>query len=236
MIIHLISGPRNISTALMYSFAQRLDTVVLDEPFYGFYLHYTGLAHPGREEIIQSMQTDTEQIFNTITELEKKKGNVFVKNMGHHLQGFDYNTIREYKNVFLIRDPAQMLASYAKVREQPTLQDIGLQQQAELFTWLQESGKQPIVIDGNRIRNHPAAELSALCNKLHLPFTERMLQWPAGPKPEDGIWARYWYENVHQSTNFSPPDKRVMSLPEHLRTIYEEALPHYRFLSGFTIK
>jgi hypothetical protein len=217
----------------MYSFAQRLDTAVLDEPFYGFYLQYTGLLHPGRDEIIQSIETNASQIFSTIAALEAKKGNVFIKNMGHHLQGFDYSQIQTYENVFLIRDPAHMLASYAKVREQPTLQDIGLQQQADLFAWLQKSEKKPIVIDGNRVRMHPVAELSALCRKLNLPFTERMLQWPAGPKSYDGIWAKYWYSNVHQSTRFNPPDAKTTYLPEHLRTVYEEALPHYKFLSSY---
>ncbi len=52
--ICLWSGPRNISTALMYSFAQREDTRVIDEPLYGHYLKVTGVLHPGRKEVIQT--------------------------------------------------------------------------------------------------------------------------------------------------------------------------------------
>jgi len=227
MIIHLISGPRNISTALMYSFAQRPDTVALDEPFYAFYLHHTGLQHPGRNEVLESLPQEPAAIFNLIGESERKKGHVFVKNMGHHLQGFDYNQIKDFTNIFLIRDPGQMLASYAKVRELPTLDDIGLKFQAELYDWLQAEGQNPVVIDGNAVRQNPEQVLRALCAAINLPFAPEMLAWPSGPKAEDGVWAPYWYNNVHQSTGFMPPDGEVAPLPAALTPVYEAALPYY---------
>ena len=49
MVISLWSGPRSMSTALMYSFAQRSDTRVLDEPLYSHFLMHTGTARPCRE-------------------------------------------------------------------------------------------------------------------------------------------------------------------------------------------
>ncbi len=236
MILHLISGPRNISTALMYSFAQRPDTTVMDEPFYGFYLQYTGIAHPGREEILDSMEPNPEKIFKQIELNQQRKGFVFVKNMGHHLQGYDYSPILHYQNIFLIRDPGQMLISYAKVRELPTLDDIGLKFQAELFEWLSSFGKVPIVLDGNEVRKNPAGILTQLCHKLGIPFTEKMLHWPAGPIPEDGIWAKYWYNNVHQSTSFLPPDTQQVAVPSELQPVYEEAILYYNQLSKHTLK
>ena len=48
--ICLWSCPRNVSTALMYSFAQRRDTKVFDEPLYAHYLSESKANHPGREE------------------------------------------------------------------------------------------------------------------------------------------------------------------------------------------
>ncbi len=236
MVIHLISGPRNISTALMYSFAQRRDMAVMDEPFYGFYLQHTGINHPGRETIIQSMELHPQAIFDAIEAKEKIKGHVFVKNMGHHLQGYDYSRIQHYQNVFLIRDPQQMLISYAKVRQEPTLDDIGLQFQASLFSWLKEAGYDPVVLNGNEVRRSPAAVLRKLCGRLGIPFTENMLQWPAGPRPEDGIWARYWYVNVHLSTGFSPPDVKKEALPDRLLPVYQQALPYYTLLNTYALQ
>jgi hypothetical protein len=235
MVIHLISGPRNISTALMYAFAQRPDTTVLDEPFYGFYLQHTGLPHPGREDILSTMERDPEKIFQSIRQSEEQKGHVFVKNMGHHLQGYDYNSIKAYTNVFLIRDPGQMLASYVKVHESPTLDDIGLKFQAELYDWLVAEGQQPVVIDGNEVRKNPEATLSKLCAAIGLPFAPEMLCWPAGPKAEDGVWAPYWYSNVHRSTGFIPPDDETFSLPPEIKPVYEAALPYYYKLKEKTI-
>lgn len=235
MIIHLISGPRNVSTALMYSFAQRPDTKVMDEPFYAFYLKKTGANHPGREEILRTMEADPDKVFHQIKELEQQYGNVFIKNMGHHLPGLDPEQLMEYTHVFLIRDPGQMLLSYNKVREYPTLNDIGLQQQASFFSWLQVQGKQPLVIDGNELRKNPRSVLQQLCTKLALPFVEDMLEWPAGPRSEDGIWAPYWYAQVHQSTKFLPPEIDLTPLPATLQQTYEAALPYYNTLKSNAI-
>ncbi|GEO05572.1 branched chain amino acid aminotransferase [Adhaeribacter aerolatus] len=230
MVIHLISGPRNISTALMYSFAQRPDTQVLDEPFYGFYLQHTGLHHPGRDEIMNTLEPDPAKIFALIAQAGQEKEQVFVKNMGHHLQGFNFDLIKSYRNIFLIREPGQMLISYAKVRESPTLADIGLKHQQEIFSWLEKEGCQPLVVDGDDIRQNPAAVLSRLCQALEIPFTEAMLTWPAGTRPEDGIWAKYWYNNVHQSTGFVAPTENTAEVPAHLQDVYESALPYYKIL------
>jgi hypothetical protein len=235
MVIHLIAGPRNISTALMYSFAQRPDTVVLDEPFYGFFLRRTGIDHPGREEIIASMSLRPADIFRQIEKREREKGLVFVKNMAHHLEGFDYGRMGHYRNVLLIRDPAPMLVSYAKVRAQPTLADIGLGHQAGLYGQLAAAGPAPLVLDGNDVRTNPAGVLTKLCAALGIPFTEKMLGWPAGPRPEDGVWARHWYGNVHQSTGFLPPDPGAVAVPPHLEPVYKAALPFYHQLRQHAI-
>lgn len=230
MVIHLISGPRNISTALMYSFAQRPDTRVLDEPFYGFYLQHTGLQHPGRDEVLLRMKQEPADIFNLIAQAEQEKGHAFVKNMGHHLQGFDYNQIKSYRNVFLIREPGQMVVSYSKVRQSPTLADIGLKHQHKIFTWLETQNCEPLVVDGDDIRKNPEAVLSRLCQALGIPFTKAMLSWPAGGRPEDGIWARYWYSQVHASTGFVALPEQVPEVPACLKEVYESALPYYRSL------
>ncbi|KAA5543379.1 sulfotransferase-like domain-containing protein [Adhaeribacter rhizoryzae] len=230
MVIHLISGPRNISTALMYAFAQRPDTRVLDEPFYGFYLQHTGLHHPGRDEVLNTLEPDPAKVFALIAQAGQKKEHVFVKNMGHHLQGFNFDQIKNYRNVFLIREPGQMLVSYAKVRESPTLDDIGLKHQQEIFSWLEAEGCQPLVVDGDAIRQNPAGVLARLCQSLNIPFTEAMLSWSAGARPEDGIWAKYWYSNVHQSTGFVPPTENNAAVPAQLQDVYASALPYYNLL------
>lgn len=219
----------------MYSFAQRPDTKVMDEPFYGFYLQATGLEHPGRAQILATTEPDPQRVFAQIAALAQKHEHVFVKNMGHHLSGFDYRPIRGYANIFLIRDPGQMLYSYAQVRQHLTLNDIGIKQQAELFAWLQAAGESPVVLDGNELRQNPRGVLRQLCAMLNIPFREEMLSWPAGPRPEDGIWAPHWYAQVHQSTGFRPPDSACPALPAALQATYAAALPFYTFLKNHAL-
>ncbi len=234
MIINLISGPRNISTAMMYAFAQRQDTKVVDEPFYAYYLNHTQLDHPGREEILASMPINPEEILNQIHQLNKSHEVVFLKNMAHHHLGLDWNYLKEMKNIFLIRNPHQLIASFARVIEEPTLQDIGLKEEAELFECVKNNGvKKPIVVDANDILSNPEKGLNALCQQLGINFNTHMLNWKKEPIPEDGCWAKYWYKNVHNSSGFTKQKTSERPFPTHCTPLLEEAMPYYKKLKSF---
>jgi len=235
MIINLISGPRNISTALMYSFAQRTDTKVVDEPFYAHYLIYTGIDHPGRAEIIESMPSDQDEILDQIRLLESEHEVVFIKNMAHHHLGLDGEYLFDMQNVFLIRNPKQLIASFSQVIPKPTLQDIGLKEEAELLEFVEAKGKrQPIVLDSNEILPNPEIGLTSLCDQLAIPFEKAMLHWEKGALPEDGAWAKYWYQNVHNSDGFAKQKTSERPLPDHCIPLYEKALPYYEKLKSYT--
>lgn len=234
MIINLISGPRNISTALMYAFAQRTDTKVVDEPFYAHYLLKTGLDHPGREGTLSSMESNEQKILEDIQALAHQHDVIFLKNMAHHHEGLKWSYLLHMKNVFLIRDPKQLIASFAQVIQNPTLMDIGLKHESELLDYVIDAGSYPpIVIDSNDILPDPEKGLSKLCQALGIPFETAMLSWKKGAIPEDGYWARYWYKNVHNSTGFVKQQTSSRSLPEHCKELYQEALPYYDRLKSY---
>lgn len=233
--VHLISGPRNISTALMYSFAQREDCFVVDEPFYGYYLKRTGADHPGRDEIIEAMETQPSEIIKILNLHEKEKF-LFIKNMAHHLEGIPADFMFAFHNIFLIRNPGQILASYHQVRSHPTLDDIGIRQQAELMHELQCNQINFNVLDSGEVLKNPRKVLGELCHRIQIPFSERMLSWAAGPRNEDGIWAPYWYDHVHKSTGFSPQETSQRELPLHLLPVFAKALPYYQKLHHYSIK
>src|SRR5215472_5643450 len=130
------SGPRTLSTALMRSFASRPDTAVIDEPLYGYYLASTGLDHPGRDEVIASMPTSWPEIVRQLTAdpLPPGKTVFYQKHMTHHLlPEVDRGSLAGLRHAHLIRDPRRLLASYARVRQTPTLADLGLEQQVDIF-------------------------------------------------------------------------------------------------------
>ena len=232
--INLISGPRNISTALMYSFAQRSDTEVMDEPYYAVYLRKTGLPHPGREEVLRSLPATESEVNSRMRTVTKPV--LFIKNMAHHLEVLDSPLIEGAVNVFLIRNPLHIITSYSKVIETPTMRDIGLRYQYSLFSQMVSAGKQPVVVDSGLLLEHAAAVLRKLCVTCGLPFQESMLKWAPGPKSYDGVWAAHWYGNVHRSTGFEPPRTSQDTLAEGLQPLYNEAKMLYEKLLPFSLK
>ncbi|PKP74921.1 MAG: sulfotransferase family protein [Alphaproteobacteria bacterium HGW-Alphaproteobacteria-6] len=238
MRIAMWSGPRNLSTALMYAFAARPDCAVWDEPFYAAYLAATGIDHPMREAIIAADDTDPARVAAACAgPIPQGKALFYQKHMTlHMIAGFPRDWMRACRNVFLIRHPARVVASYARKREAPTLADIGFLQQAELFDevagW---TGAAPLVIDSADIRSDPRAALTRLCAALAIPFSDAMLGWPAGPKPCDGTWAAHWYGAVHRSTGFEAAEGPLPDLPAGYARLSDAALPHYERLRGFRI-
>jgi hypothetical protein len=219
----------------MYSFAQRTDTTVLDEPFYAFYLNKSGIHHPGKEEVIGSQPTDEYLVSGMIIN-ETSKPVVFVKNMAHHLALMDAAFINKVTNIFLIRNPKQIIASYAQVIETPTLRDIGIEYQYSLFNSLRENGQQPLVLDSGLLLQDPESVLRQVCLYLGIPFMSEMLHWQAGPKPYDGVWAKYWYANVHRSIGFERQPTSNRTLPAHLVSLNEEAEYYYERLLPFSLQ
>ncbi|MDT8857629.1 HAD family hydrolase [Paracoccaceae bacterium Fryx2] len=232
------SGPRNLSTAMMYAFAARGDCAVWDEPFYAAYLEATGIAHPMRDEIIAAHEPDPDVIAATCKgPVPQGQGLFYQKHMTlHMIPEFDRRWMRSCVNVFLIRHPARVVASYAKKREGAALADIGFVQQAELFDevggW---AGAAPVVIDSDDIRADPEGMLRKLCAALGITFTRKMLRWPAGGNEADGVWAPHWYGAVHRSTGFEGAEGPLPALGGAYADLAAGALPYYERLAGFRL-
>jgi Sulfotransferase domain len=222
------SGPRNISTALMYSFGNRADCEAWDEPFYGFSLKTKGNDHPMRDAIIAGMETNWDRLVAKCT-TPSSRPLLYQKHMTHHmLEGYDRSFIRGLTNAFLIRDPARVLASYAQKWSDVDLEAIGFVQQAEIFDMVADRlGAAPPVVDSDEVLANPRAVLSKLCEACGIAFDEAMLSWPAGPKSFDGIWAPHWYNAAWQSTGFAAQPTKKVELPLQLQRIAEAAQPIY---------
>jgi hypothetical protein len=232
--IAMWSGPRNLSTAMMYAFAARGDCAVSDEPFYAAYLSATGLDHPMREAILASQPIDPAKVQLT----GAVPGDAplwYQKHMTQHmLPRMPTDWMATSRHAFLIRHPARVVASYAKKREEPTLEDLGFTQQRALFDRIADlTGSAPPVIDSADIRANPGPMLRALCSALDIPWTDRMLRWPAGPKPYDGVWAPAWYHAVHASTGFDAAEGPLPDLPSAYADLADAALPAYTALAEY---
>lgn len=234
--IAMWSGPRNISTAMMRSFENRPDCAVVDEPFYAAYLAQTGLDHPMRDEVLASQPTDWRQVAADLDCLDAPV--VYEKQMAHHmLDGFGLDWTASRVNAFLIRDPAEVLASYVQKRGQVTLADIGVIRQREIFQREADRlGRAPPVVRGQDVLADPPGVLARLCDALGIPFDPAMLRWPAGPRDSDGVWAPAWYDSVERSTGFETPRRPdYPPLPDDLRRIADAARPHYEAMAAHRI-
>lgn len=228
MRIAMWSGPRNLSTAMMYAFGNRADFAVWDEPFYAAYLAVTGSDHPMKAEIIAAHETDPALVAaRCIGPIPGKKPHFYMKHMPHHMiDGFPVDWAQSCVNIHLIRHPARVIASYGEKRSEITPADIGFAQQATMYDRL--GG---LVVDSADIRADPAAMLTKLCEAIGLPFDPAMLHWPDGGHPDDGAWARHWYGAVHRSTGFAGPEGPLPALSGRDADLCEGALAHYQALA-----
>lgn len=237
MQIAMWSGPRNLSTAMMYSFAARSDTWVWDEPFYAAYLTLTGQNHPMRDEIIAAGETDPLRVIMACTGPAPDGSAVhFQKHMLQHLvPQVPRGWIAEVKNFILIRHPARVIASYDAKRERPDPADLGYAQAVEVMAQLRSAGQTPLIVDTTELRAAPQPFLKAICHSLDLPFDPAMLSWPKGPHPNDGVWAPHWYNAVWQSTGFSPERRELPQLRAELAPTLEACLPQYETLAALRL-
>lgn len=233
------SGPRNISTAMMRSWGNRPDTFVCDEPFYAHYLQATRRAHPGADEVIANGETDWRKVVARLSgDVPDGKRIFYQKQMTHHLlPGIDRAWLSDVTSCFLIRDPAEVIASYIKKNNEPAEEDIGFGQQAEIFDWVRgHTGAIPPVIDARDVLENPERILRLLCGKVGVEFMEEMLSWPPGLRETDGIWAKHWYGEVEKSTGFrKPPHKEAEPVPERLRSVYERSHECYARLHQYRL-
>jgi hypothetical protein len=236
--IAMWSGPRNISTAMMYSFGNRPDCFAWDEPFYAFALRTHGNDHPMRDEIIAAYDSDWESLVAACLAPPPEGKRVFYqKHMTHHmLKGFDRFWICKLTNAFLIRRPERVLASYTKKWSDVTLRDIGFVEQAEIFDLVSDHlGRAPAVADADDVLEDPQGVLTRLCEACSIPFDDHMLSWPKGPKSFDGLWAPHWYNAVWESTGFTRPQKHDVELNSVLSKIADEAQPYYERLRRYKL-
>lgn len=234
--VNLWSGPRNISTAIMYSFAQRSDTQVVDEPLYGYYLAHTNADsyHPGAEEVIRNMETDGERVIQWMLGSFETPV-VFFKQMTHHLENLDRSFMNGMINIMLTRDPREMLPSFASDIQKPAMKDVGYLDQLRLYEFLAGTGQPPIVLESKQVLLTPEKTLAKLCVAIGIPFDEAMLSWEKGGRPEDGVWAKHWYQNVHDSTGFKPYKPKTAPFPEDLKPLLDECMPIYERLRILSI-
>ena len=234
--IALWSGPRNISTALMYSFANRQDTKVIDEPLFGYFLKHTGTWRPSRKEVLETMDLNPLSAINKLIYPDINQAVYFIKNMANHLLDLDWSFLANFHNIILTRHPKEMLLSYSQHMDNPTMLDTCYEIQNDLLKYLTSHNTPLLVIDSKQVLINPEKALRKICKFSSIPFSTKMLNWEKGSIIEDGLWAKYWYESVHRSSSFGKYQPNDQNLPNELCALYEKCLIHYNEILKFQSK
>jgi len=236
MNIYMWSGPRNVSTALMRSFENRDDTFVWDEPLYSYYLKETGKTHPIGKEIINTYSFDLNEIIKNISKDYGTKKIHYQKHMAHHiLEKTPIDWIKFGINCFLIRHPKEVISSYIKKNKLIESFDIGFPNQFRIFKRVIDLNQNLIVINAKDLLNNPTNILQKLCNKLNISYDNKMLNWPKGPRDSDGIWSKFWYGSVNQSSGFEIHKNQEFKIPSKYTDIYKECLEIYSELNSYSL-
>ena len=237
--IAMWSGPRNLSTAMMRSFASRSDTFVADEPFYGCFLKTSGADRPMRAEVLAAMDCDWRSVMASLRG-EAPDGSPiwYQKHMWHHMVGsIGYDDFAGFTHAFLIRKPERMIASYLRKRESAAFEDFGLERQLEFFEREADRlGHAPPVIDAGDVLMNPQNVLPRLCEELAIPWDIAMLSWRPGPRETDGPWAPHWYGAVEASTGFGPPETDHVELTEEGQRLADRCRPYYDRLAAYRLR
>ncbi|MCB9694184.1 MAG: HAD family hydrolase [Alphaproteobacteria bacterium] len=218
----------------MRSFAARGDCRVSDEPLYAAYLSDTGLEHPMRDEVLASQSRDWREVVRELA--RPQQGLWYQKHMTHHLlPHVDRAWLTGVQNLLLIRHPRAVVASYARSRTSFVPDDLGVRQQAELLDHLIAVGHPPVVLDAAVLLRDPPRILALLCERLGIPYTPRMLAWPSGAHPDDGVWGEHWYASVRASTGFGPEAPVPTDVGPH-EGVVRALLPAWSHLESLTIR
>lgn len=237
--IAMWSGPRNISTAMMRAWENRLDTFVVDEPFYAHYLSKNEVEHPGREEVLLNGEIDSSKVSQGLAkDISNSHKIYYQKHMTHHLlDSVNRDWMKDVINCFLIRNPKDMIISYSKIHSNITKDLLGIEQQKEIFEYVQNlTGEIPPVIDSKDVLLDPVGILTKFCNRIGIDFSDKMLNWPKGSRDTDGVWGEYWYSNVINSTGFKPYTPNELEVPDEYKFIYENSLKLYEDLHHLRIR
>jgi len=232
MSIAMWSGPRNISTAMMRSWENRGDCAVIDEPFYAYFLKHTNIDHPMSDQIIANHENNLPTIIEQLS-TQPKKGVFYQKHISTHmLEHMPLTWLNKVQNLFLIRDPRYMVASYTAKRVNTTASDLGYTQLQKVFEYSRNlAGQKTLVLDSRRFLEQPEKHLRYICDHLDLKFEQSMLSWPKGERSSDGIWHKHWYDSVKGSTGFGKPRSTLPVLNSNQQALVDQCMPHFEELN-----
>ncbi|RII13394.1 hypothetical protein DSC45_23880 [Streptomyces sp. YIM 130001] len=197
-VIALWGMPRSRSTAFFRMMTERGDFHVLHEPF-------SNLAEFGSVEVGDLTVRKESELTSAIRELSRSEP-VFFKDTTDErypaLLDDEAFLGRDATHTFIIRHPAQTIASYHALNPEVRLHQIGAEAQFEIYQAVAErSSGPPVVFDSSDLVADAPGLVAAYCAAVGIPFLPDALNWRPGERDE---WHRTsrWHADASASAGF----------------------------------
>jgi hypothetical protein len=233
-ILALWSAPRCRSTAFARMMAERGDYTVLHEPF-------SHLVNFGESIVGPATVRSSHELIPALRRLAAD-GPLFFKDTTDFNYPFllaDQSFLAEPAHTFLIRHPAEAIASHYAMHPGLQRDEIGFAWLAEIYDSVARvTGRPPVVIDSDDLVTRPHETVQAYCAAAGIPFLPQALSWQ--PRMlEDWQRTSKWHTTASETSGFvrtrGHGDAAFEDNPV-LAGFLDYHLPFYRKLQAEAIK
>jgi hypothetical protein len=85
-------------------------------------------------------------------------------------------------------------------------------------------------MDSKLILQNTKGVLQKFCELIGINFDDNMLKWEKGARKEDGVWSKYWYDNIHNSDGFMEYKTKSERFPKRYKSLLDDCTKHYEKL------
>lgn len=227
-ILALWSAPRSRSTAFLRMMAERGDYTVVHEPF--SHLVDFGAATVG-DRVVHSEP----ELIAALRELAERTPVFFKDTTDFSYPGLlaDRTFLAEATHTFIIRHPAEAIASHFALKADLSRDEIGFARLAEIYDHVAAStGGVPVVVDSDDLIADPDATVREYCHRVGIPFRPQALRWRPGLR-EEWQQTRKWHESTSRTSGFTatrPSNRETVRSNPVLAGYLDYHLPYYRKL------
>ena len=241
-ILVLWATPRSTSTAFEWMMRVRDDMTCFHEPFgEPWYFGEQPLWPRATESTERRPGLTLESVWSTL-KAAAGQGPVFMKDFPHYVDSlWNDEFLACFNHSFLVRDPAKVVTSMYRHWPDFRLEETAIPQQRALFDRLcDRDGQAPPLIDSDELLENPHGIVAAWCAAVGIPYRADALSWEPGDREEVSWYdGGSWHANLRNSDGLKPQPRvtvDIADVPQAVRAIYDECLPHYRHLAAHRLQ
>lgn len=233
-VLALWSAPRSRSTAFARMMAERGDRTVVHEPF-------SQVVDFGEATVGNRVARGEREVLAALRGIAAEQPVFFKDTTDFHYPALlaDESFLETATHTFIIRDPAQAIASHHALNPSLGRDEIGFARLYEIFAAVQAAtGSTPVVIESDDLLDRPAETVRAYCSAVGIPYLPGALSWEPGMRPEWQATSR-WHASTSQTAGFRRGGRdaaKAVALDPVLRSYCDYHRPYYEKLRAVALR